>query len=174
MKAPVTYADWCNLFDRFTSGDDTVFDEMNSGSFDLDAGTAQRFYFQAEKAYKARKEMWLEKFQRSFEIQDIKSIDDFEIIILTGRKNLIPLSKFSELKGLPENLKTVFKQDLEEFVVEIKKSLKDNLPNIGNEKEKMTLIINSFTLPENIEKNILQSSPICNEINPLIKRKIIF
>jgi hypothetical protein len=62
----VTYADWCNLFERFGNGDDTVFDEMNAGSFDLDAGTAERFYNQAEEAYKTRKKLWLEKISKIF------------------------------------------------------------------------------------------------------------
>jgi hypothetical protein len=174
MKNPLTYADWCNLFERFSGGDDTVFNEMNSGNFDLDAGTAQRFYAQAEESYKTRKKMWLGKFQRSFETQNVKSVDDFGMILLTGRKNLIPLSKFLELKGLPENLKTILKQDLEEFVLEIKRSLKDNLPKIGNDKEKMILIINSFRLPENAEESPIQNNLAHHKINLLTKRKIIF
>lgn len=173
MKKTVTYADWCNLFERFGNGDDTVFDEMNAGSFDLDAGTAQRFYNQAEEAYKTRKKLWLEKFQRSFETQNIKSADDFGMLLLTGKKNLIPLSKFSQAKGLPEDLKTVFKKDLEEFVGEIKKSLKENLPKTGNDKEKMILIINSFRLPENVEANPVQNDSKNIESSPL-RRKIIF
>lgn len=56
MKSPVTYADWANLFDRFAKGEEVV-DEMNSGNFHLDAGTAERFYARAEEAYKARKNM---------------------------------------------------------------------------------------------------------------------
>lgn len=173
MKKTVTYADWCNLFERFGNGDDTVFDEMNAGSFDLDAGTAERFYNQAEEAYKTRKKLWLEKFQRSFETQNIKSADHFGMVLLTAKKNLIPLSKFSQAKGLPEDLKTVFKKDLEEFVEEIKKSLKENLPKSGNDKEKMILIINSFRLPENVEENSVQNDSKNIESSPL-RRKIIF
>jgi hypothetical protein len=172
MKRPITYADWCNLFERFGHGDDTVFDEMNCGSFDLDSGTAKRFYNQAEEAYKTRKKLWLEKFQRSFEIQSIKSADDFGMVLLTGKKNLIPLSKFSYSKGLPEDLKTVFKKDLEEFVAEIKKSLKENLPKAGNDKEKMTLIINLFRLP--IEEVPFQDDSKNTVSNSLTKRQIIF
>ena len=98
MKKPVTYADWRSLFERFGSGDDTVFDEMNCGSFDLDAGTAERFYNQAEEAYKTRKKLWLEKFQRSFETQNIKSADDFGMVLLTGKKILFLFQNFQKQK----------------------------------------------------------------------------
>jgi TorA maturation chaperone TorD len=73
-------------------------------------------------------------FKDLFETQNIKSADHFGMVLLTA-KNLI-LSKFSQAKGLPEDLKTVFKKDLEEFVAEIRKSLKENLPKTGNDKEK--------------------------------------
>ncbi|MBN9337026.1 MAG: hypothetical protein J0I88_04150, partial [Chryseobacterium sp.] len=112
-------------------------------------------------------------FQRSFETQNIKSADHFGKVLLTAKKNLIPLSKFSQAKGLPEDLKTVFKKDLEEFVEEIKKSLKENLPKSGNDKEKMILIINSFRLPENVEENSVQNDSKNIESSPL-RRKIIF
>lgn len=173
MKKPSTYSDWVEIFERFGNGDDHVLEEMNSGNFDLDAGTAQRFYTKAEEAYKTRKKLWLEKFQRSFEIQNMKSADDFGILLLTGKKNLIPLSVFSNSKGLPEDLRTFFRKDLEEFVAEIKKTLKENLPNTSKDKERMILTINSFRLPENIEE---KPDPNNNEgeKNASTGRKIIF
>lgn len=173
MKKLITYADWIEIFERFGKGDDIVLEEMDSGNFDLDAGTAQRFYVKAEEAYKTRKKLWLGKFQRSFENQNIKSADDFGMLLLTGKKNLIPLSRFSDSKGLPEGLKAVFRKDLEEFVAEIKKSLKDNLPNTSKDKEKMILIINSFRLPENVEIKPDQNN-IEGENNLSTRRKIIF
>lgn len=62
---------------------------------------------------------------------------------------------------------------MEEFVGEIKKSLKENLPKTGNDKEKMILIINSFRLPENVEANPVQNDSKNIESSPL-RRKIIF
>jgi hypothetical protein len=174
MKSPLTYAAWCNLFERFGNGDDTVLDEMNAGSFDLDPGTAQRFYNQAEESYKTRKKRWLETFQRSFETYHIKTTDDFEAVILTGKKNLIPLLKFSESEGLPEDLKDLFKKDLNALTDEIRKSLKKNLPSIGKDKEKIILVINSFRLPENNSKNNVQRGLDSAESESLTKRKIIF
>ncbi|WP_294285373.1 hypothetical protein [uncultured Chryseobacterium sp.] len=173
MKKPVTYSDWVEIFERFASGDDTVLENMNSGNFDLDAGTAQRFYIKAEEAYKMRKKLWLERFQRSFETQNIKSADDFGMILLIGKKNLLPLSGFSQAKGLPEDLKTVFTKDLQDFANEIKKSLKDNIMKAGNEKEKMLLTINSFGLPADIRITTDEGADD-REQNIPTKRKIIF
>jgi hypothetical protein len=173
MKKPITYADWVEIFECFGNGDDIVLEAMDAGNFDLDAGTAQRFYIKAEEAYKTRKKLWLEKFQRSFDTQNMKSANDFGIILLTGKKNLISLLKFSNSKGLPEDLKKVFKKDLEEFVDEIKKSLKENLPNTSNNKEKMILTINSFRLPEHTEE-IPDQNYQTEEKNSSTKRKIIF
>jgi hypothetical protein len=173
MKNPITYADWVEIFECFGNGNDIVLEAMDVGNFDLDAGTAQRFYTKAEEAYKTRKKLWLKKFQRSFDTQNMKSADDFGMILLAGKKNLIPLSKFSNSKGLPEDLKIVFKKDLEEFVAEIKKSLKESLPNTSNDKEKMILTINSFRLPENIEEMIDQNYQTEVKNSPT-KRTIIF
>jgi len=173
MKNPVTYSDWIILFDRFGNGDDAVLQEMNSGSFDLDAGTALRFYTKAEEAYKTRKKLWLKRFQRSFETQNIKSADDFGMVLLTGKKNLSSLSGLAKAKGLPEDLKIALKKDLEAFVTEIKESLKKNLPKGGIDKEKMLLSISSFRLPENIEKNSGNLND-GQEKNITAHRKIIF
>ncbi|KQM41726.1 hypothetical protein [Chryseobacterium sp. Leaf201] len=174
MKSTVTYAAWCNLFERFGNGDDTALDEMNTGSFDLDAGTAQRFYNQAEESYKTRKKRWLETFQRSFEAHHIKTTQDFEAVILTGRKNLIPFLKFSESEGLPEDLKDLFRKDLNEFTDEIRKSLKKSLPGTGKDREKIILIINSFRVSENSSKKSIQHGLNPDEAEPSTKRKIIF
>lgn len=173
MKRPVTYAEWCMVFDRFSNGDDTVLDELDIGSFDLDSGTAQRFYTRAETAYRIRKEKWLEKFQRSAETQNIRSADDFGVLLFTGKKNLIPLLKFAESKGLPEDLKTVLKKDLEDFVTEIKKSLKESSLKTIHDKEKMILMLNIFALPVNpIEAEKKESGH--HAMSPVTKRTIIF
>jgi len=174
MKKPVTYADWVEVFERFGNGNDGVFEEMDAGSFELDAGTAQRFYTKAEEAYKKRKQTWLEKFQRSFQTQNIKSADDFGIILLTGKKNLMPLLKFSNSKGLPEDLKKVLKKDLAEFVTEIKKTLKENISKSDNSKEKMLITINSFSLPEIAEQSQPPVSAKNDEDSTPTRRNIFF
>lgn len=176
MTAPATYSEWTKLFDKFGNGDDAALEELSQSSFAVDAGTASRFCASAENAYKKRKQNWLDKFQRSFQLQHFKTEDDFEIAIRNGKQNLLPLSKFVALKGLPEELRKTLKKDLEDFAAEIKKSLKDNVSKISSGREKMLLSLNAFGLngiPEEIKtdkKN--QQKP--NEIIPPTGRKIIF
>lgn len=177
MPAPTTYADWVAILERFANGDDTVFEEMNAGSFVLDAGTAQRFYARVGEAYKKRKQTWLEKFQRSFQMQRIKTDDDFGIALRDGKQNLLLLSKFVSSKGLPEDLQKTLHQDLTDFVAEIKKSLKDNVSKTNSSREKMLIMLNSFGLFENPQTEEIQKGSAyknSNNIIPSTRRKIIF
>ena len=105
MTVPTTYSEWTNLLDKFGDGDDTALEELSKGSFLVDAGTASRFYLRVENVYKKRKQNWLEKFQRSFQFQNFKTEDDFEIALRNGKQNLSSLSKFALLKGFPDDLR---------------------------------------------------------------------
>jgi hypothetical protein len=177
MAAPTTYSEWTNLLDKFGNGDDTALEELGKGSFTVDAGTASRFYSRVEEVYKKRKQNWLDKFQRSFQIQNFKSEDDFEIALRNGKQNLYPLTKFAVLNGLPEDLRRTLKKDLEDFVSEIKKSLKDNVSNISSGREKMLFLLNTFDIvhiPEEIKTGKKNNKQYTNEIIPPSGRKIIF
>lgn len=177
MAAPTTYLEWVNLLDKFGSGDDTVLEDLSRGSFTVDAGTAIRFYSRVEEVYKNRKQYWLDKFQRSFHLQNLKSEDDFGIALRNGKQNLSPLSRFVELKGLPEDLRKTLKKDLETFVEEIKKTLKGNLSRLSGGREKMLLLLNTFGFNETHEENTNENKKIKqnkNEIIPTTGRKIIF
>lgn len=176
MAAPTTYSDWADILDRFGQGDDTVFEDMNAGSFVLDAGTAQRFYSRVEEVYKKRKQSWLDKFQRSFQMQNFKTEDDFGIALRDGRQNLLPLSKFVTSKGLPDELKKTLHKDLEDFVSEIRKSLKDNVSKINNGREKMLMMLNTFSMIENPQEAPLpqkKKNQNDNNLIPPTGRKII-
>ena len=177
MAAPTTYSEWTNLLDKFGDGDDIALEELSKGSFTVDAGTASRFYSRVEVVYKKRKQNWLYKFQRSFQLQSFKTEDDFEIALRNGRQNLSPLSKFVVLKGLPQDLRTTLKKDLEDFVAEIKKSLKDNVSKISNGREKMLILLNAFglnNLAEEHKSDKKINKQNSNEIIPSTGRKIIF
>lgn len=177
MAAPTTYSEWTNLLDKFSNGDDTALEELSKGSFTVDAGTASRFYSRVEEVYKKRKQNWLDKFQSSFQMQNFKSEDHFEIVLRNGKQNLCPLSKFVVLKGLPEDLRKTLKKDLNDFVTEIKKSLKDNISKISSGREKMLILLNTFGLndiPEEINADKKSNEQNTNEIDPPTGRKIIF
>jgi beta-phosphoglucomutase-like phosphatase (HAD superfamily) len=87
------------------------------------------------------------------------------------------LSKFVVLKGLPDDLRKTLKKDLEEFVAEIKKSLKDNVSKISRGREKMLILLNTFGLNDFSQEIITDNKnnkPNTNEIIPPTGRKIIF
>lgn len=178
MAAPTTYSEWANLLDKFGNGDDTALEELSQGVFTVDAGTASRFYAKAEEAYKKRKQSWLDKFQRSFQLQNFKTEDDFEIALRNGKQNLSPLGRFVQLKGLPDDLRKTLRKDLEDFVAEIKKSLKDNVSKSSNGREKMLLLLNTFGLndasAEETKTDKKSNRQDTNELIPPTGRKILF
>ncbi|MCV9926516.1 hypothetical protein OIU83_02545 [Flavobacterium sp. LS1R49] len=177
MIAPTTYSEWTKLLDQFGDGNDTVLEELNKGSFIIDAGTATRFYIKVEEVYKKRKQNWLDKFQRSFQLQDFKTEDDFEIALRDGKQNLSPLGKFVMLKGFPDDLNKTLKKDLEDFVTEIKTSLKNNNLKNAKGRDKIIFLLNSFelyTTSEEIKTSIKNNTPNTNEIIAPTGRKIIF
>lgn len=169
MKSPVTYADWVDLFERFGKGEE-VSEEMNSGYFDLDAGTAERFYARAEEAYKARKKMWLEQYQRNFNLQNVKTIEELEFVLQNNKKTISVLAKFAHSKGLPNELRENFAKDFTGFVNDFKKNLKDNTQKDNPQREQMLMVINSFSINE-IQNQPIEEAP---NPNPSTGRKIIF
>lgn len=177
MTYPSTYSEWVNLLDKFGNGDDTSLIELYNGNFTVDAGTANRFYVKVEEVYKKRKQSWLENFQKSFQLQKIKSEDELEIILRNGKQNLLPLSRYVSLKGLPEDLRKTLKNDLDDFVSEIQNSLKDNVPKNSNGREKILLLLNTFS-KINTNEEIITKADSKNQKtidnSPQTGRKIIF
>lgn len=172
METPNTYAQWTRLLDQFGNGDDSVLETLNKGNFVIDAGTAIRFYNKVEEAYKKRKQEWLDKFQRSFQLQSLKTADDFEIALRNGKQSLFTLHKFIHINGFPDNLKKTLQNDLDNFVAEIKSSLKDNNSKISKGSDTIVMLLNSFTLTPISEEIKLISDN--NELTALTGRKIIF
>jgi len=177
ITIPTTYSEWTKLLEQFGDGDDSVLEELNKGTFIVDSGTATRFYTKVEEVYKKRKQNWLDKFQKSFELQNFKTEDDFEIALRNGKQNLSTLNNFIIIKGFPEDLRKTLKKDLEDFVTEIKTSLKTNTSKISRGREKMLLLLNSFDLnstSKEIKTNSKNSTKNTNEIIAATGRKIIF
>lgn len=176
MASPKTYSEWVSILERFGTGDDTVIEDINEGSFMLDAGTASRFYKKVEEVYKKRKQNWLEKFQRNFKIKSIKSVDDFAIALREGKQNLTPLKKFVSSNGIPDDLRNILQKDLFDFVNEVKNSLKDNVSKDNNNREKIILIVNSSFLEEVSinEDSLINQNNTCNSTFQINARKIIF
>jgi hypothetical protein len=177
MAVLATYSQWVTLLDAFGNGDDAVLEELSNGSFVVDAGTASRFYLHVESAYKKRKQRWLDKFQRSFQFQNFKTDNDVEIALRNGKQNLLPLHRFAMLQAFPANLQETLQKDLEDFIAEIKQSLKDNIGRISNSREKMLLLLNSFGLSTIYEQSSTEKKSNhqhTNNTTPPTGRKIIF
>lgn len=171
-----TYSEWMILLERFGNEDDTAIDDLKMRTFKIDAGTAQRFYEKVERAYKKRKQNWLDKFQRSLQTQNTR-IEDLEITLRNGKQHLSPLVNFVNLNGLSEDLKKILRKDLYDFVAEIKKSMLDKISTTNIIKERMIVLLNSFSLPVNLQEELQKtSSDRKNEIVsiPSTGRKIIF
>lgn len=177
MSVPITYAEWVLILDVFGNGDDTVLEQMEAGQFTLDGGTAQRFYARVEETYRKRKESWLTKFQRSFQVHAIRTDDELEAVLRDGKQNLLPLVKFVGIKAFPDDLLKILSEDLSNFVAESKKSLKDRAIKSVNGQEKLLLILDRFMLPEiqaGFSANKTTTEPMGNPIIPGKGRKIIF
>jgi hypothetical protein len=171
-----TYSEWVNLLDRFAEGDDSCISILEKSSFIVDAGTAIRFYTRIEETYRKRKKAWLENFQKSFELSNLKRIDDFEIILRNSKQNLIPLNRFVLLSSLPDDLKKVLSNDLNDFVLEIKSTLKNNMAKISDDRDKMLIMVSSFELPALQLRDIYSQNETNsnNVIHQFSGRKIIF
>lgn len=176
MSKPTTYLEWVDLLDKFGNGDDSVLRILNEGSFNIDAGTASRFYIRVEEAYKKRKNNWLERFQRSFQTYNFKNEDEFEIALRNGKQNLCILKSFVTLQCLPEDLRNTLHKDLEEFVDEIKNTLKTNASKMPHSRDRVIISINNFDLNTSSlsfnSNNIATNKP--KNIFPSSGRKIIF
>ena len=59
----------------------------------------------------------------------------------------MPIYRFVNLPGLPDDIKKVLGKDLVDFVTEIKNTLKNNVSKVNNERDKMMIMLSSFELP---------------------------
>jgi hypothetical protein len=159
-----TYAEWAALLDSFAGGSEDALVQMRACSFEPDAGTAQRFYTRVNEAYMKRKQRWLDKFHHASGFRQIKTPGDFEIVIRDAKVNLAPIATFINLPGLPVDLRDTLKKDLNDFIAEMKSSMKDNIGKLSSGREQMLLQLNNFSY----------SQPVVSEPIPPTGRKIIF
>ncbi|MEX2593851.1 MAG: hypothetical protein WD426_13840 [Anditalea sp.] len=107
----------------------------------------------------------------------MKNEDEFDIALRNGKQNLYPLLTFVSLPAFPEDLRKTLKKDLEDFVLEIKGSLKTNISKVSNGREKMLILLNSFGLFELPQESPPRNSRWkikTNKKSPPTGRKIIF
>lgn len=148
MAGPVTYLEWTEKLQRFGKGDDSVLSELEEGTFDIDAGTVYRFYNKVHETYVERKKLWVDKINRIFQVQYIKTENDISIVLQNAKGNLQPIAKFIRLKAFPEELQKTLKKDFEDFVSSIRKNMKEPISKSNKNYEKIILLINSFNFYE--------------------------
>lgn len=177
MEGLTTYAGWVKALEKFSTGDDTVIFLMESGSFVLDAGVAQRFYTSVEKVYRLRKEQWLNKLNQNLQAQSVGPVRELVLTVDNAKTNLRPLIRFAQARGLPAELRLVLEKDLLAFVAEVKESLIKNIPKGHPHREAMLLTLQNFNLPHNYGM-VSESQPVQSRTVPvstsLPGRKIIF
>lgn len=173
-NSPKTYYEWVTILEAFANGDNNVLEEMKKGTFKIDAGTAVRFYTKVGEIYDIRKKRWLDSFQRSFQSLNIKTENEFSILLHNSKQRLLPLIIFTEIEAFPEELKNILKDDLVLFTDEIKKTLKDSTKNSIQDKEKVLSILNSFELRSDSRKNEITITTDKKNTNQSTGRKIIF
>lgn len=176
MPAPVTYFEWADKLEQFARGDDSVLSDLQQGSFVVDAGTIYRFYNKAQEAYVERKKQWLDKFNRLFQVQYVRTENDVSIVLQNAKGNLQPIAKFIRIKAFPDDLRDTLKKDFEGFVAEVRKNVRESVSKNQPRNEKMLLIVNTFNFFEsNLEADVsAKSSSSSKSGEPPNKRRILF
>lgn len=173
MKAPETYFEWKQMLDRFGAGDDTVVSFLNEGKMTLDAGTAAGFYKLVNDTYTKRKQLWSDKFKIITQNQVVRSASDLSVYINQAKSGLRALIVFTNLRPLSNDVKTMLQNDLQSYVGDVKKSLKQNtLRDRGNMMGPLLLAI------ENLDVHKVEVNPVApvqqTDNNLPNKRRIIF
>jgi hypothetical protein len=176
MTVPNTYFEWADKLEQFARGDDSVLSELQQGTFAVDAGTVYRFYNKAQEAYVERKKRWLDKFNRLFQVQYVKTENDISIVLQDAKTNLQPIAKFIQIKAFPDDLRETLKRDFEGFVAEIRKNIRESVIKKQPRNEKMLLVVNTFNFFDTATEACVseKSSTESTSSKTPSKRRILF
>jgi hypothetical protein len=163
-----TYSDWSIYLDKYANGEDAILTIIQNSIFELDAGTTLRFYEKIQQSYTKRKKDIFNKFNRDITISSVKSNNDYILIFRNLNKLLSGLKDFVEIKAIPDDLKKILLQDLDDYIEDLKKRFSkifiNNVEVLSSVKSigQRTNILNIETQSDLL--NLNQSAP----------RKIIF
>jgi len=175
MNAPKTYFEWKNILDQFSCGDDSVLPIMHEGEMKMDAGTAMRFANLVDQTYRKRKQIWVDKFNGLFKSQIIKNSSGFGVILNQTKGNLRLLIQFTQLAPFSTDLKKMLAEDLENYIQQIKKSIKDDLyKNRTSEMNSLLIIFDNLDVNKISIVNKSQDTVSAPDSNLPGKRRIIF
>ncbi len=148
MPSPTTYFEWFQLLERYARGDDGVLTDLEQGSFVVDSGTVYRFYNKVQEAYVERKKQWLDRFNRSFQVQSIRTESDISIVLRNAKSYLQPIARLIKLSAFPKDLQDTLKKDFDGFVADVRKNIKESVTKNQPGNEKMLFIVNTFDFYE--------------------------
>ena len=175
MSYPSTYFDWSNKLEQFAAGDDSILFELEKGSFIVDAGTVYRFYNKVQETYVERKKKWIDKFNRLFQIQYVRTENDISIILQNAKGNLGPIAKFIRLSAFPDDLKETLKKDFDGFLAEIRKNVRESISKSQPRNDKMLLIVNNFNFfDSNLGSDKAANLSTDSSTESINKRRILF
>jgi hypothetical protein len=174
MPSPTTYFEWCGLLERFARGDDAVLSDLEQGSFVVDAGTVYRFYNQVQEAYVERKKQWADKFNRSFQVQAIRTENDIALVLRNAKANLQPIARLIGLAAFPQDLRETLKKDFDGFVTETKKNIRESVRKNHPGNEKILFVVNTFDFFGLRSPDSSPENPGSHSETAPNKRKILF
>lgn len=175
ITSPKSYYDWKIALDKFAAGDDSVLQLMNEGEMILDAGTATRFLGLIDSAYKKRKQLWIDKFNGLLKNQVIRKTSEFGIVINQAKMGLRTLIQFTQIPAFSNDIKKMLNDDLEQYVNQIRKSLKeDSYKNRSNETQSLLLIFDNLEIKKVVVNSIPTGTNESTQTNLPGKRRIIF
>jgi hypothetical protein len=130
--APHTYAEWAPLLERFGAGDDSVLDDMRTGTIEWTSIVAERWTSRLSDALSARLKQISKQLQLAL---DRAAGDTFGIsrAMLGARRALTPLHAVTSLPCLPENVRAHLTEELRRFVTETQTSLETGAKRIRHD-----------------------------------------
>jgi hypothetical protein len=176
MPPPTTYFDWSQLLERYARGDDAVLSELESGSFVVDSGTVYKFYNKVQEAYVERKKQWMDKFNRSFQVQSIRTESEMSIVLHNAKSNLWPIARMIRLSAFPKDLKDTLKKDFVGFVTDVRKNLRESVKKNQSGSERLLFIVNSFDFYENTFQSSFSDNSLPDSVQGTTpnKKRILF
>lgn len=124
-SAPVAYAEWLPLIERFRDGDDAVLAVMQSGHLEWTSVVAERWTTRMAEAFKVR----LEKVSRQLQTAlDRAGGDAFATskAMLAARRALSPLRAAAALPSLRDDVRSHFAGEIVRFAKETQESLESS------------------------------------------------
>jgi hypothetical protein len=176
MPSPTTYFDWSQLLERYARGEDAVLSELEGGSFVVDSGTVYRFYNKVQEAYVERKKQWMDKFNRSFQVQSIRTESDMSIVLRNAKSYLQPIARLIKLSAFPKDLQDTLKKDFDGFVTDVRKNIKESVKKNQPGNERMLFIVNTFDFYENSFQSPLSQNSLSDSAQGTTpnKKRILF